>query len=437
MIRILIILIFSSPLLAQQSLSVEQAIELGLEKNNSIKNAVLDLEYAKKQIKETVAIGLPKINGELNWQQFIEIPTTLVPANMFDPNASEDDFSELQFGTKHNATSTLSASQLIFDGTYIVGLRASSTFKKLSEKSLELTKQQVEDSIAAMYYNVLVAEHRNKFLKTIADIHTDILQEITIRYEQGMVEDLDVDRMSLTLSNMKTQSENMNRITQMSYLMLKLIIGIPIEQELVLSDSLSGLLSASEQIVIEEPVIENRIEYQLAQTNVRINELDVRRYQSNYLPSIVAFGSYSKNAMRNEFNFDENGKWYPTQVVGLKATMNIFDGFSLRSKIQKAKIKLEQSKNDLYLMKQSLSLDHLNAQSSFLTSLNNQKIKENNLELAEKIYYKSMIKYKEGLISSIELSQAGAEYLEAYSENSQAIYSLLKAKTNYQRTLGK
>ena len=145
-------------------------------------------------------------------------------------------------------------------------------------------------------------------MKTIADIHTDILQEITIRYEQGMVEDLDVDRMSLTLSNMKTQSENMNRITQMSYLMLKLIIGIPIEQELVLSDSLSGLLSASEQIVIEEPVIENRIEYQLAQTNVRINELDVRRYQSNYLPSIVAFGSYSKNAMRNEFNFDENGK---------------------------------------------------------------------------------------------------------------------------------
>jgi outer membrane protein TolC len=437
MVRILVITLFALPLFAQQSLSVDQAITLGLEHNNSVKNANLDLEFAKKQIKETIAIGLPKINGELNWQQFLEIPTTLVPANVFNPNASVDEFSELQFGTKHNATSTLSASQLIFDGSYIVGLRASSTFKELSQKTLELTKQQVQDSIAAMYYNVLVAEHRNEFLKTIADIHADILIEVQARYEQGMVEDLDVDRMSLTLSNMQTQSENMNRIAEMSHLMLKLVIGIPIDEQIVLTDSLSGLLNSSVEIVIQEPIIENRIEYQLAQTNVKINELDVQRYRSNYLPSIVAFGTYSKNSMRNDFDFSQDVKWYPTQLVGLKASMNIFDGFSLRSKIQKAKIRLEQSRNDLNLIEQSLNLEHLAAQSAYLTSINDQKAKQNNLELAKKIYFKSMIKYKEGLISSIELSQAGAEYLDAYSQNSQAIYSLLVSKTNYQRTLGK
>ena len=130
---------------------------------------------------------------------------------------------------------------------------------------------------------------------------------------------------------MKTQSESMNRITEMSHSMLKLLIGLPLDEKLILSDSLSGLLDASKNILIQEPTVENRIEYQLAQTQVKVNNLDVRRYQSAYLPSIVAFGSYSKNAMRNEFNFTEDGKWYPSQLIGVKATMNIFDGFSTRT----------------------------------------------------------------------------------------------------------
>ena len=436
MMRIIILMFFVIPLFGQQQLSVQHAVELGLQNNNAVKNAKLDVKYAKKQVLETIAIGLPKINGEVNWQHFLEIPTTLVPSAMFNPNASDDEFAELQFGTSHNATSTLSGSQLIFDGSYIVGLRASSIFKQLSIKSLELTKQQVQDSIAAMYYNVLVAQDRNEFLKLIYEIHVDILDEINAKYEQGMVEDIDVDRMSITLSNMKTQYENMNRVTEMSHAMLKLLIGVSIDEKLLLTDSLSGLLKASKSVLIQEPVIENRIEYQLAQTQVKVNKLDVKRYQSVYLPSIVAFGSYSKNAMRNEFNFTEDGKWYPSQLVGIKATMNIFDGFSTRTRVQKAKIKLEQSKNDFQLMEQSLKLEHIAAQSSFLTAISNQEIRQNNLELSKKIYSKTMVKYREGLVSSMELSQAGADYMNAFSQNSQAIYSLLKAKTNYQRTIG-
>ena len=179
-----------------------------------------------------------------------------------------------------------------------------------------------------MYYNVLVAQDRNEFLKLIYEIHVDILDEISARYEQGMVEDIDVDRMAITLSNMKTQYESMNRITEMSHSMLKLLIGLPLDEQLILSDSLSGLLDASKNILIQEPTIENRIEFQLAETQVKVNDLDVKRYQSAYLPSIVAFGSYSQNAMRNEFNFTQDGKWYPAKLIGVKATMNIFDGFS-------------------------------------------------------------------------------------------------------------
>jgi outer membrane protein len=421
---------------AQQALSLKQAQELGLKNNAKVKNAQLDVKLAKKKVMETVAIGLPKINGELSWQQFLEIPTTVVPANTFNPTASPDDIIALQFGTEHNTTSTLSASQLIFDGSYIVGLKASSIYKNLSIQSLELTEQQIQDSIAAAYYNVLVAHERKSFLQLISDIHTDILEEVKQRYELGLVEDIDVDRMALTLSNMKLQSENMNRMTEVANLYLKLILGIPLQEQLMLTDSLPALLSQNNLIQIQEPTIENRIEYQLAQTQTELMKLDLRRFQSQLLPNISAFGTYSKNAMRNEFNFFEDGTWYPSQVVGLKASLNIFDGFSRIAKIQQAKINLEKAKNDLQHTSESLQLAYEMALSNYITAHNTQQQKATNLELSKKIYFKTMAKYKEGLVSSMELSQAGADYSQAQADNAQAIYQYLKAKTNYNRSVG-
>jgi outer membrane protein len=421
---------------AQHQLSVQEAQTLGLQNNINVKNAKLDVSLAKKKVMETIAVGLPKINGEVNWQQFLEIPTTVVPANMFVPTAPEGQYTELQFGTEHNSTATLSASQLLFDGSYIVGLKASKIYSSLSQQSLQLTEQQIQDSIAAAYYNVLVAEQRKDFLQLIAEIHQGILDEVQARYDLGMVEDLDVDRMALTLSNMKIQSENMDRMTEVAYLYLKLILGIPLEETLVLSDSLPALLSQNQNLKIQEPNIENRLELQLAETQTRLMKLDLRRYQSQFLPSISAFGSYSENAFRDEFNFFDEGNWYPTKVIGLKATMNIFDGFSRVAKVQQAKIKLQQAKNNRAQVAESLSLAHKVALSNYLTALHTQKQKTENLELSKKIYLKTMAKYREGLVSSMELSQSGADYSQAQADNAQAIYNLLIAKTNYNRSVG-
>jgi outer membrane protein TolC len=421
---------------AQHQLSVQEAQTLGLQNNINVKNAKLDVSLAKKKVMETIAMGLPKINGEVNWQQFLEIPTTVVPANMFVPTAPEGQYTELQFGTEHNSTATLSASQLLFDGSYIVGLKASKIYSSLSQQSLQLTEQQIQDSIAAAYYNVLVAEQRKDFLQLIAEIHQGILDEVQARYDLGMVEDLDVDRMALTLSNMKIQSENMDRMTEVAYLYLKLILGIPLEETLVLSDSLPALLSQNQNLKIQEPNIENRLELQLAETQTRLMKLDLRRYQSQFLPSISAFGSYSENAFRDEFNFFDEGNWYPTKVIGLKATMNIFDGFSRVAKVQQAKIKLQQAKNNRAQVAESLSLAHKVALSNYLTALHTQKQKTENLELSKKIYLKTMAKYREGLVSSMELSQSGADYSQVQADNAQAIYNLLIAKTNYNRSVG-
>jgi len=421
---------------AQQRLSVNDAQQLGLTNNTEVKNARLDVKLAKIKVMETVAIGLPKINGEVNMQQFLEIPTTVVPANMFAPSASADEFTELQFGTEYNSTSTLSASQLVFDGSYIVGLKASSIYKSLSIQSLELTEQQIQDSIAAAYYNVLVAEERKAFLKLIADIHQDILDEVSTMYELGLVEDLDVDRMALTLSNMKIQSENMDRMTDVAYLYLKLILGLPLDEEIILTDSLNNLLSDNQIIQLKEPSIENRKEYQLAQTQTQLMKLDLRRFQSQLLPSITAFASYSKNAYRNEFDFFDEGKWYPSNVIGIKANMTLFDGLARVSRIQQAQINYEKARNNQSQTSESLQLAYEMALSNYITAFNSQEQTANNLELSKKIYHKTLLKYKEGLVSSSELSQAGADYSQAQANNAQSIYNLLIAKTNYNRSVG-
>ncbi|MGC6489688.1 MAG: TolC family protein [Flavobacteriales bacterium] len=438
-VKFLILVLFTTSCLsAQHSLSVQEAQRLGLENNIAVQNAKLDVKLAKKKVMETVAIGLPKVSGETNWQYFLEIPTTVVPASMFMPTATEGEFAELQFGTEHNATSTLSASQLIFDGSYIVGLKASSIYKSLSVQSLALTEQQIQDSIAAAYYNVLVAEERKDFLQLIADIHEEILGEVQASYEMGMVEDLEVDRMALVLSNMKIQADNMSKMTEVAHLYLKLIIGLPLEDELILTDSLESILVDHNDVQIAEPAIENRTEYQLAQIQTRLKKLDLRRYQSRLLPSVSAFASYSSNAFRNEFDFfDKWGKWYPSQVVGLSAKMTIFDGLSRLSKIQQAKIEYIKAQNNESDLKTSLQLAHKMALANYLTAFNSQQQTFENLELSKKIYLKTMSKYKEGLVSSTELSQAGADYSEAQANNAQAIYNFLISKNNYNRSVGK
>ena len=432
-----ITLILASTSFAQQRLSVTEAQELGIQNNINVKNASLEVSLAKKKVMETISIGLPKINGEVNWQQFVEIPTTVVPTNMFVPTAPDGVYTELQFGTEHNSKASITATQLLFDGSYIVGLKASAIYKSLSQQSLQLTEQQIQDSVAAAYYNVLVAEERKDFLKLITEIHQGILDEVQARYEMGMVEDLDVDRIALTLSNMEIQYENMQRMTEVAYLYLKLILGIPLEEELVLTDSLPNLLSQNQILKIHEPNIENRLEFQLAETQRKLSKLDLRRYQSLFLPSISAFGTYSQNAFRDEFNFfDEDLNWYPTKVIGVKATMNLFNGFYRIAKVQQAKIELEKAKNNELQISESLSLAHKVALSNYLTAYHTLKQKSESLQLSKKIYLKTMAKYREGLVSSMELSQSGADYSQAQADNAQAIYNLLIAKTNYNRSVG-
>jgi len=423
---------------AQHSFSLEEAQNIGLKNNLEIQNAYLDVKHASKQMLETVSIGLPQINAEAQWQNFPEVPTSLVPASQFNPDAPDDVYAEMQFGIPHTTTGSITASQLIFSGSYIVGLKAAKSFMNFAEISKDLTEKQIKDSITTAYFNVLITKENYTFLENIVEVHKDIVTETEERYSNGFLEDIEVDRMTMVLSTMEMQLNNVQRQTEIAEAYLKLIIGLPLSDSITLTESLQSILDASVSFNLGKSQIKNRLEYQIADLNIELKKLDMRRYQTEKLPRITAFASTGSSAMGSDFNaFEKEAKWYPNQLIGLKITFPIFDGLGGTARIQKARIKYEQAKNEKELISQSLELAHLAAQSHYLNAINNFKHQQSNLILAEKIYTKTTTKYKEGLVSSIELSQTGTEYLETSTHFSKSIHNLLISNLNYQRSLGK
>lgn len=437
-ISIIFCLITSYYTQAQNAFSIKEAQEQALNNNYDIKNAQFDVEYASKKMQETLSAGLPQINADIEWQNFIEVPTTLVPASQFNPEAPDNIYTEMQFGIPHSTNASITASQLIFNGTYLVGLKAAKYFMKFAETSKNLTEIQIKDSVATAYFNVLITKENSNFIEQIVRIHKDIVYEIQEKYLNGFVEDIEVDRMSLILSQMEMQYANTQRQTEIAEAYLKLIIGTPLEDEIILSDSLEQLLNSSVNFKLEEAQIENRLEYKMADMKIRLKELDIRRYQSDYLPTVSAFASIGRNAMGVDFNaFEEDVNWYPSQLVGVKISLPIFDGLGGMAKTQQARLIYEQAKNDKNQITANLKLAFLASQSNYLNAISNYNHEQNNVILSKKIYDKTLEKYREGLVSSIELSEAGNDYLETSTNLSQSIYNLLINNLNYQRCLGK
>ena len=243
--------ILNFALQGQHSFSLKEAQDYGLENNHHIKNAHLDVEHASKQMLETLSIGLPQIHAEAQWQNFLKVPTTLVPASQFNPPAPDDVYTEMQFGIPHTTSASISASQLLFNGSYLVGLKAAKSFMNFAKIKKDLTENQINDSIATAYFNVLVINENKDFLHNIVSIHKDIVTETEARHLNGFVEDLEVDRMALVLSQMEIQYNNVERQTEIAEAYLKLILGVPLNETITLTDSLQTLLDLGVKFQLE------------------------------------------------------------------------------------------------------------------------------------------------------------------------------------------
>ena len=438
---IICFLLFSQVSFTQEArkFSLEEAIKFALENNYDALNASKDLTIAKKQVREATAIGLPQVNATANFQNFLDIPTQVLPANAFNPQADPDQLVPIRFGTDYTAQGALEASQIIFDGAYIVGLKASKTFQLFSRQNLQRTKADVANEVKQAYFNALVARENYEINENTYENIEKNLSETKIMFEEGFSEEQDVEQLELTLLNLKNALNRADRQREISEKLLKFRLGIDVEEMIELTDELETFTESltNKNHTSGEVNINDHIDYKVADTRVELDNLSLQRERSEYLPKLNAFFSYRQDAFRNDLEFTDTDGWFPATIWGVNLSVPIFSSGMRHSKVQQAKIEMEKSKTDRDMMEQNIRLQIATARKDFEVAEETYHNQKKSMDLSERILNKTLVKHQEGVASSFELTQMQNQFLEAQGNYINALFDLMNAKAALDRALGR
>jgi outer membrane protein TolC len=442
--KITIGLLFISGFLNAQEKSDEKLVfnlieaqAFAKENNYENKKALLDIAVAKKKVWELTAAGLPQVNANAKLQKFFDIPVSLAPANSFNSSAAANDLVELQFGLEYNNSLGITASQLVFDGAYIVGLQASRTYKSLSISNHLKTEMELNEDVKQAYLTVLVAEKNASVLKKSKEAVAGILSENKSLYGEGLIDEQSVDQLALSVNELSTAVGIAVGQVRFSRKLLKLQMGMNINKEIKLTENLEFFITEV-QVKEEEKVfdVEQHIDFSIVETNKRLQQLNLRKEKYAFLPSFNLFLSHEQQNMNNEFNVFTGAKWYPMTVLGAQMTLPIFSSGSRLAKMSQAKIEYEKSEVEVQEAKQGILYQNQLAKSNYETDYETYLNQKENMVLAEKIYAKTLKKYREGVSSSLDLSQTQNQYLSAEGKYIRALLDLLVSKSEWNKSYG-
>ncbi|WP_299622522.1 TolC family protein [uncultured Tenacibaculum sp.] len=425
-------------------LSMQDAIDYAIKNNYDNKVAAKNIDAAKERKWETTTIGLPQINAKVDYQYWLKQQVSLLPAAAFDNRQSviqtvedffgltangspvpPEGFIPLVFGTKQNVNAAVTLSQLIFDGSYLVGLQSAKTYLKISEQAKEKTELSTREAVVNAYGNVLVAEKTLEILERNKQVLSKNLNETQKIFDNGLTEEENVEQLQITLGNLESNINNTKRLKKIAYQMLNIALGINIEKQVALSDNLENLVVKNTDLELLSKTfsLENHIDYRIAENNKRANELLVKLEKSKALPSLSAFVNYGANANSDTFSFfDREQQWFDYSLLGVSLNIPIFSSFGRRSRTAQAKIELENTEIRLQEIEQKLDLQAQTARSQYQLSIENFDTAKKNLRLAERIEKKQQVKFFEGLSSSFDLSQAQNQL---YSQQTNYVQSML------------
>jgi outer membrane protein len=433
---ILVFLFIHGVVSAQNSFSLKQAQQYALENSYALKGSEADVKKSEQKIKEILAIGLPQINAQGSFQNSLVLPTTVLPANAFNPMADPDDLIGIKFGTDYNVTGSVTLTQLIFDGSYLVGLEATKGLKRLNELLVIKTEQDVLKEVTKAYYSVLVAAENEKTLRGSLEKIVKIYNETKIIADNGLIESQDADQLKITVSNLTNAVERASRMKEVALEMLKFQMGMKPDEKLELTDVLPlGNDSVLTVTADANADVKKNADHMLLETQIMLNELDMKNQRMGYYPSLGAFFTQQYQALRNDFNFFGNYPWYPATILGVQLSIPIFSSGMRKAKVEQARINVDKSKIQMEQLEHSLQLRLFSLISEFNNALETFNTEKETLALADDIQRKSLVKYKEGVISSLELTMAQNQYLTAQANYINSLYSILNTQAEIDHLL--
>ena len=438
-------------------ISLEEAVIFALENNYNIKESKNSVLSAKETVWETTATGLPQINATINYQNFIKQPVSLLPAAAFDNTVSVvqtvEDYFDIQsnrdptlpqgfipvvFGTQQNLNASVTLTQLLFDGSYLVGLQASIAYLKISEQANEKTEILTREAVINAYGSVLVTEKSIAILKSNLKILEKNLNDAKKIYENGFNEQEDVEQLEITYGTLKNQLSNMQRMKIIGYQMLNLSIGLSIDTELILTDSLDSLAEKNIDLglISESFNLSNHIDLKIAENDRESKRLMMQLEKSKALPSLSAFVNYGKQAYSDSFTFLRgNQQWFGSSLLGVSLNVPIFSSLGRKSKTAQARIALESADVKLIEIKQRLNLNAQKAKNEYQLSIQNYNTARRNVDLSERIEKKQRTKFFEGISSSFDLLQAQNQLYTQQQNYVQSMLDLIAKKAALETAL--
>jgi outer membrane protein len=414
--------------------TLQQAIDYALEYNYSVINSGRDIEAAKQKKWETTAMGLPQINAGVDYANNFVLQKSVVPAEFFGGNPGE--FAEVAFGTKHTMVARSTLSQLIFDGSYIVALQASKTYLKYYQNAKQRTDIDIKEMVINSYGNVLLAKENITILeKNIASLQKT-LNDTKAIYTNGLIEEESVEQLQITLGSLESTLNYNKRLLEITYQMLKINLGIELNETVTLTDRLEDLTIQNMDLAFSKTEfdVNNNINFKIASNFEEQKTLEYKLEKSKALPTLAANLNFGYTAFKDEFQFfTKNQNWFNYSNVGLSLNVPIFSSLARSSRTQQAKIALDQAKTQLSETEQKLKLQYATAKSEYEYSIADYETAKNNLRLSERIEKKQQIKFTEGLSTSFDFNDAQRQLYSNQQKYLQTMVNIVNKKASLEK----
>jgi outer membrane protein len=421
-----------------QPLTLQECIQYALDNNPQLKNAQLNVDAANLKVGEIVASGLPQINASADLSYNFKVPTSFIPAEFFGGEAGT--FAPVQFSPAYNGNAGVSVNQMIFNGSYFVGLKASKTYTELSRRDKIKTEIDVIEAVSKAYYLALINKERADLLMKNYGRLDSLFRETTALYNNGFVEKLDVDRVKVQVNNLAVEKNNIFQIVELSLSLLKFQMGLDVNQPIQLKDRIEDIqFQALTDDFGSDFKTSDRIEFALLETNSELVKLDIQNTQSQYMPSIDLYATMGSStgagSTADLFNFSD--RWFGLGVVGLQVRMPIFDGLRKSKQVQQKKVQAKQLELSKDQVKRSIDLEIKQARTNLKRNVDNLTTQKENSLIAESIFRVAKVKYENGVGSSLEIVNADADLKTAQSNYYDALYNALVTKIDLEKALGK
>ncbi len=416
---------------AQEQFDLNKCIDYGLSRSEALKNARLDMQIAHATVNEVKSQGLPQISGTANLINNAIIQKFILPAQ-FAGGGPNDPPVAVPFGVNYTSALNVQYNQLIFDGTFFLGLQAAKVYEELASKSLQATQIDIIENITKAYYGALVTSEQRLQLKKSLDRLDSLLYETKVMYQNGFVEEIDVQRIEVQRNNINTQLSNLQRLETLSLELLRFQMGMPKEEKLVLSQTIRDL--AKEELKnVPKADGSSRIELSLLGTQAKLDSFNIQRYRVGYLPSLYGFATLGANAGGKEI---QKFKYFENATLGLQLNVPLFDGFYKRSKVQQALFAKEKTNNSTSQLRRSIAFEINNAHTALQNAIEALENEAKNIELAKKVYQVTKIKYQNGVGAMLEVTSSSGDLSNAETNYYVALYNALIAKVNYLKATG-